>query len=223
MRKPESLQQLGWSAFIYHYSSNYDEDYQALMLKQIVKDLRENPKRVKADDFLKQVIGFLNKWRCRIEKTTSKARDILNALNKLHDRFQRLSNVDLMAADLDASGSDVVDIYNKLRETLGSTATSKLMHILNDGLFVMWDNRIREEYECKDNGRGYLKFLREMQEFAKEVVEDAKRRGISDPADFLSDKLGSRYQKRLAKFIDEYNWVTITRGMELPPPWHPES
>jgi len=34
---------------------------------------------------------------------------------------------------------------------------------------------------------------------------------------FLSRQLGLKRKKKLAKFVDEYNWVTITRDLKLPP------
>ena len=38
--------------------------------------------------------------------------------------------------------------------------------------------------------------------------------GIADPAGHLSAALGINPPFTLAKFIDEYNWLTIERGME---------
>ena len=40
------------------------------------------------------------------------------------------------------------------------------------------------------------------------------RYGIADPSGHLSAALGINPPFTLAKFIDEYNWLTIERGLE---------
>jgi hypothetical protein len=90
----------------------------------------------------------------------------------------------------------------------------------------MWDEAIREDTRLRaaDTADGYLEFLKKMRNTAKRVVEDF-RVSYSDekmgPAVFLSRKLGLHPPLSLAKFIDEYNWITVTRQAEIPPKWHP--
>jgi hypothetical protein len=49
---------------------------------------------------------------------------------------------------------------------------------------------------------------------ALSIAADARaQHGIDDPAGRLSAELGINPPFKLAKFIDEYNWLTLARGM----------
>jgi len=72
-----------------------------------------------------------------IKKTPAKASNILRVLTECHNYLKKLAKVDLLKGNLKHLGGDIRAIYDGLRKALGPTATSKLTHILNDGLFVM--------------------------------------------------------------------------------------
>ena len=49
---------------------------------------------------------------------------------------------------------------------------------------------------------------------ALSIAADARgQHGIDDPAGHLSNELGIDPPFSLAKFIDEYNWLTLERGL----------
>jgi hypothetical protein len=49
---------------------------------------------------------------------------------------------------------------------------------------------------------------------ALSIAADARaQHGIDDPAGQISDAVGINSPFKLAKFIDEYNWLTLARGM----------
>jgi hypothetical protein len=95
----------------------------------------------------------------------------------------------------------------------------------------MWDDDIAYQYGLrlfKDNpghiysGKGYTIFLKEMQGLAKRFILDFQNRfSTGDPAMYLSGRMHVTPAVPLAKFIDEYNWITITNKIEVPPKWHP--
>ena len=95
----------------------------------------------------------------------------------------------------------------------GDTVVSKVLHFFNIHLFPMWDIGIGIEYTAQIGSLGYLEFLKAMQQHAVEVTEDFHQLNLQgQPAEFLSYKLGYTFTRPLTKFLDDYNWVTITRN-----------
>ena len=83
----------------------------------------------------------------------------------------------------------------------------------------MWNDAIRGAYFPGDppNGATYAQFLTVMRMAALSVANDARaQHGVDDPAGQISDAFGLNPPFSLAKFIDEYNWLTVERGMECP-------
>ena len=136
-------------------------------------------------------------------------------MQTLEPRFQRLDGQDLGTAKLDDLRADITAIYAVLSGFKGvrHTGATKLMHLRNRRLFVIWDRTIRGElprkrYEqlpivvrgdwtvkrYKTTGDGYVGFLQDMQD---------KFAGIKF----------SHAGKTLAKAIDEYNYINITQSM----------
>lgn len=92
----------------------------------------------------------------------------------------------------------------------GDTVKSKVLHFFNIHLFVMWDDEISGTYV---GAEGYLEFLKQMQTEAREVIVDFQKLYPSSHIEsFLSEKLGYGTHRPLTKFIDQYNWITITKG-----------
>ena len=88
----------------------------------------------------------------------------------------------------------VKEIYSKFSKIKGVqyTGASKVMHLLNRELFVMWDKDIRRTYGFdNDDAADYFGFLKIMQKKFKDVIWETP-------------------DKTFAKAIDEYNQVTIT-------------
>lgn len=89
----------------------------------------------------------------------------------LTPQFYLLRDQTLENCDFDQQGlkDSIVTIYASLTKIHGfsDTGVSKIMHVMNDGLFVMWDKAIRENYHHKgkfpSGGDCYLNFLKEMQ------------------------------------------------------------
>lgn len=88
----------------------------------------------------------------------------------------------------------VRQIYSNLSKVEGVkyTGASKVMHLLNRELFVMWDRDTRKEYGYpKANKDGYLHYLKKMQDKVKNME-------LTMP------------NKTLPKIIDEFNFMEIT-------------
>ena len=91
---------------------------------------------------------------------------------------------------------------------------------LNPQLFVVWDMAIREAYFPDDepNGATYGQFLSVMRMAALSIASDARTtHGIDDAAGHISEALDLNPAIPLARFIDEYNWLTLTRAATAQP------
>ena len=222
--------ELCWSAFFYYLNSYYadyaDSPYLKLFKKEeaFLQQLRQNPSAVSDQDFENKVIGFLNEWGNRTPYEL--APEIKNRLTKLTPHFALLRAQTLESCNLDQQTlrDAIITIYVELTKTYGfaDTGASKIMHVMNDGLFVMWDKAIREYFPQKgklpSGGESYLQFLKKMQEETIQVSDDYRRLGfLGKPSQFISQKLNYPFTKTLAKLVDEFNWVKFTKKLPIPP------
>lgn len=101
----------------------------------------------------------------------------------------------------------MINAYNAA-EGIGArpTMTSKILHVINPELFVMWDEKIIRYVGTGDTASGYVdSFLPEMQRLAVEAISDAMTaEGISDED---AVKLLTSCSHPLAKVLDEYNFM----------------
>lgn len=245
-----SWKQFAWAAFIYH-SIGGDKEYVRLMQdEELLQNLRQNPNNVAIEIIRESIIkGFLNKWRSRVVNSPDSAYNLQQALNAMVDylspiRDHKIVNVNfseqIQFNDQQRTVAHIIKFcYDRLRNLgyrFGPTATCKLLHVLNPNLFVMWDNPILGHFkehvnnDITDSGEGYVEYLKAMQKVAKEVVrnfqevrEKLKPQALPNQGieDYLSTQLQYPIQKSLAKYLDEYHWVTITNEVDLPPQWHP--
>jgi hypothetical protein len=236
-----TFEELAWGSFLYRLVTDYDSAYQALFAKGgLLTKLRENPGAISPDEFKDSVITFLNQWGGRhIRKDTDVAEILLNRLSNLQNKFKLFGNNTLVTINFDHQGELVNEVFDYLRYTsweskgnkrsvrahLGKTFASKVAHIMNPSLFVIWDDAIALHlYVHKMIGSiwDYVGFLKLMQEEARSIISDFQTLiGSGDPALFLSHKFGDAIPKTLTKFLDEYNWVRSQRNLSTvcPPRW----
>ncbi len=238
--------QFAWAVFFYKAMTSGDDAYRTTIQKPILNELRTDPVNVAPQQIQSQVIHeFLNAWGCRIpNKTTQSAEAMQTALQGLLPYLKALEELEIETVNFDQNvvvngnqstvNQAIRQCYTILEEVgnrFAATATSKLLHILQPGLFVVWDNPIHDHYHVAGDGQGYLAYLQEMNAMSKKVCRSFRDATLNPPSDtknpavYLSKQLEYDYPKTLAKYLDEYNWVTITKGqkekVELPPPWHP--
>lgn len=116
-----------------------------------------------------------------------------NLMVSLEDNIKNLDELNFENAEFDNIEKDINEVYTPLSEIEGIeyTGASKIMHLKNPKLFVMWDSYIRENYEIETKDyKGYIQFLKKMQ------------------IDFKNIAIGC---KNKAKLIDEYNYISISR------------
>lgn len=198
----------------------------------------------------KAVADFLNHWRMRISsnKVSSEInRWYCNEKDLINSFSESLLDINL---DDNANIKKISDLYEKLCniDKIKDKGASKILHLIKPELFIMWDNLIREHY-LKNNGvkglRGtfaYISFMKKMQNIAVSLYD--KDRNITQSLSsnlvmLLSGKLNrltkdeekqrlqkaidwlKKDEKQITKYLDEYNWIVITRKIAIPPAWHP--
>lgn len=239
--------EFAWAAFLYGAIGG-DRDYQGLMNQtQFLNSLRTNPSGLQINQIQQQLIkGFLNRWKCRVQNTPQSARTIQTTLHNLLPYLQVLNNFTVVNLNFtqtvnvnnnQMTVSRVIEHYYTTVRNIGNrfaaTATSKLLHILQPELFVMWDKDILAHYkqnnpQVSDSGQGYCVYLQIMQQVARQVYQSFQNAVLNPPAGanqnpavYLSIQTNYNPPKTLAKYLDEYNWVTITNRVQVPPSWHP--
>lgn len=214
---------LAWGAFLYANQNKGtlgEEKYDGLVGdKAFLKRLEGTPM---LDDF-ERLRDFLVHFGVHYAPK-GLSQEHLDASPKLKPCVEFLRNERLETCNL----SDT-EVQNAIKSAFGylqwpnvwggDTVASKVLHFFNVHLFAMWDSDIQSAYRKPFGPEGYLGFLQEMQTQAKEVVEDFRRFSLpGSPESFLSQRLSYEVARPLTKFLDEYNWIIITRGWPSSPP-----
>ncbi|MFH1773892.1 MAG: hypothetical protein ABH874_02905 [Methanobacteriota archaeon] len=180
-----------------------------------------NGKRLEAltlDD-INELIEFLQSWNKmrRVDYRDDKVkRRILEDIKKCTPNFQKLEDKDLLKITLDDLNVRAIkEIFNILANSNvgkskarkhGFTGASKIMHIILPQLFVMWDGRIREAYNCKGNAEGYIKFVQKAKVEAEELMDSWMRWKSKDE---LWQELGED-EITLPRILDRVNFNLFT-------------
>jgi len=215
---------LAWGAFGFAAMTRLDylAPYQQLATDhEFLRKLQTDPS---LDDF-QRLRDFLTHYGVPWAPTDL-ADQYMTIWPRLKASVERLISKSLEACDLydEGTGAAIKEAYGYLQRPHcwgGDTVASKSLHFFNVHLFVMWDSNIQAAYGKSFGPQGYLEFLQEMQNQAKEIITDFQRLSLAGtPAEFLSARLGYKGVRPLTKLIDDYNWVTITKGWpSIVPDW----
>jgi len=146
---------------------------------------------------LQASIIILATWNVsRFRFMVSDSRNLANLVEGMEacaPLFEELKDKTFQNTDFDEAKETIENIYSTLSAVKGVeyTGASKVMHLLNRNLFVMWDANIRDAYGFGNSGKDYVNFLKEMQAEFKSIPWDVPG-------------------KTLAKAIDEFNYVIIS-------------
>ena len=155
------------------------------------------------------LVSFVNSWSTRMKKDIPAIRC---ALNEILPELNQLRHKSVLDVDLcDQRTSDLIYGSFKRLANFGSgnqvTAASKMLHIINPKLFVMWDRAIISGYggyKCIK----YTDFLRRMQRLANYAINQVEKEcGVSREDAIESLRCDGH---TLAKALDEYNYVKFT-------------
>jgi len=239
--------EFAWASFLFG-AIDGDKVYQQIISNsRLLELLRNCPQDLSTNKIRDLVIkGFLNRWKCRLPNTILTASEIRNALQDLQPQLQTISGFTLrdpLSTIVNKNTQSnltleiiIKDCYSKLRgcsRNFAATATSKLLHVIQPSLFLMWDKAILDHYQkqdarIKDTSEGYALFHEHMRKLILAVDKAfSSAHLVPKPAngqsveDYLSTQMRYVPSKSIAKFVDEYNWVVITNKVKVPPIWHP--
>jgi len=157
------------------------------------------------------LLKWLNNWGCRIARASherlSKNIKSWYDSNELFDKDQNLQG--LSEEDL----TSVEAAYNALVKirSFGPTSVAKILFAARPKALVAWDDTIREAY-VGPNG-SYVEFLKKVKSVIGTLKCQCKKYGFE--LEELPEKL-EKPNSTIPKLIDEYNWMTIARGL-IPP------
>ena len=231
-----SFNELAWAALIYwaaSYGGNIEGDkpYVDLMqMQEILCRLRESPQELELDEIKGSLVKFLNEWRSMLSNSSEMLARIKNGLVESIPHLSCLSDTPIAEFNLSAGSDAIRGFFDELLQVkgIGPTSAAKIAHILRPQLFVPWDRDICSHFEKEKlipkggDGRAYVEFLHVAQGSVLDVIADFRSSHPGqEPDNYLSRKLNCPIAKSMAKFIDEYNWITITKKLPVPPPWWP--
>lgn len=222
MLPPTTYAQVRWAAGEYdagdhrynkYYRSVYEPDYP----HPLVKCLYRSESRELDIRPLRQ---FLNQWKCRLPSTLDKP--VADAIMELGSYREGLFDSAIEAEFLDASIFDAAElVFDRLTSIrhVGPTTASKILGVLYPRFFVMWDTDIRETYFDRSHctGHEFAIFMKEMRSSAVSIIADARKHEIEDPAKAISNEIKQNPPFTLAKFINDYVWLTVTRKEQFFP------
>lgn len=158
------------------------------------------------------ILATWNFARFRYAVTDFDINGFKEKIKELNPYFNRLKDEDFRTINFDKYEEDIKKIFVTLSSIKGVefTGASKIMHLKNRSVFIMWDGYIKGEkikryynelkivkngdWKIKrylNNPENYFQFLKDMQEMFKDI-------------NFQSN------EKTFAKAIDEFNYVNIT-------------
>jgi hypothetical protein len=97
--------------------------------------------------------------------------------------------------------------------TIGPTGTAKILFAVRPNALIPWDDPIREQFRADNSARSYINYLRAAKDHLEELSQECDKRGYN-----LSNlpRLLGRSTSSIAKMIDEYFWVTVSRRCPVP-------
>lgn len=215
---PTTYRQILQAAADYNNGSDkYNDAYRAVY----EGDFRRNLVERGNETDMQELTLFLNKWRCHL------SRERMPAILKLSVPqavfyLKPLSGLSLGAEGVDSDSFRAVEMaFERLVEDKGIAATvaSKILGVLNPEFCVAWDKPIQKAIygSQKCDGKRYRAFMRDMHHSAQIVRQDARKYGIENPAASISQAINQHPPFTLAHFINNYVWLTVTRGYSYNP------
>jgi len=178
------------------------------------------------EDVRVKVIGFLNKWKCRLPYSDSLAKGIkeahrdsipfLSALEEETIEDWEEGKVKEVGGHSFTNSEMLLRVFSRfvaIGERFSHVATSKVLHFLKPKLVVMWDNRIASQYDIRMTASNYVfQFIPLMKRKANEVIRSYLiEKGCGREEAVLALNRFSP-PKTIANLLDEYNYMRFTRG-----------
>ena len=181
---------------------NNDPDYFNWLNNGVWKKFYEPDPLCNAD--VDKIISFLKTWgkmgrvigqvrKQKGEDTMTMYEEFINASSKTRHFFLSLKMLRFEDFEFGIATTkpiidgktlkDVIEeIFEEFDRVLKHTIPSKIMHMINPNLFIMWDGKIRTSWGCESNckanarecgyARGYYNFMMRMRVELEELADD---------------------------------------------------
>ncbi len=219
-----TILELAFACFLYDRLTKFDRDYFEFRSNTDGSpDLRKSKHRI-------ALIKWLNKWGCRqfaidyhdkfsmeLKKWYEGHIDLLPGNQKYlweltENEFDTLGDLYETLASLTASEKKRKK-GNVIKVTVGPTGAAKILFAIRPNAVAPWDIPIRNAMKYDGSKKSFLSFLDATRDNLMELGSFCKSGGI----DLTSlPVLVGRPESSVTKLIDEYNWITLTKGWKLP-------
>lgn len=176
-----------------------------------------------------EIIGFLNKWKCRLPYSKSLAKGIKEKFEENTHIIDALKDTSIEKYNpkekirINGSQYTVEDAFYRLFKSFvdlpfnfSTVAATKLLHFPLPSLIVMWDTPISENYRLSRTPRNYVyRFIPLMHTFSQTIIDTYCKEKECDEDNAIWDINRKYYPRTIAKLLDEYNYITITRGISV--------
>ena len=159
---------------------------------------------------------FVNSWGTRMQATTP---ELHCTLDRIWEGLQELESKTILDVDLsDDKTRDLIgSCFDKVaksnaKERNEATGASKMLHMINPKLFLMWDASIVRGYGGHFNVLPYADFLRRMQRLANYAICQIKKECDVSREDAIESLKCEGHT--LAKTLDEYNFMKYTKNCD---------
>lgn len=158
------------------------------------------------------LLSFANGWNANMTATFE---NVQGALSEIEPDLKKLCSKTILNVGLDDETCELIGRnFEKLarcnpKKHNEATGASKILHIINPDLFVMWDRSIVNHYGCGE-WIPYTNYLSKMQQLAKQAVAEAidnEKNHSCETA--IASLTGCKHT--LAKALDEYNFMKYTK------------
>jgi hypothetical protein len=218
------LVELSFACYVYAEMSNYDSSYNRLRTETSPQiDLS-------MQDHQNILIKWLNDWGCRQfskEHHSTASIEISEWYSSFLPRFfpPQKDLASLTYEDLNMVQEAFDDLMHRTasrrvtrnRQTsrieVGPTGAAKILFALRPEALVPWDIPIRSHHNLDGSPESYREFLTIVREHLDELELECDKFGMN--LQNLPVSMG-RHGSSLVKLVDEFFWVTITRGCALP-------
>jgi hypothetical protein len=159
--------------------------------------------------------------------------DIVNAYEESKKdlkifREKRLENIDLDDTNIRDAIKNIFLKFSS-KTSIGSTGASKILHLINPHVFMMWDTKIRGAYhklhkrhrsydENQKIAECYLEFLKQSQEIIKTLLQNISEDDLwKEHQKFINKEFFETFSFRetILKMLDEANYIRFTRRITL--------
>ena len=133
--------------------------------------------------------------------------------------------------NLNLNGNELKETIKKIfqefssKKSIRPTGASKILHMLNPYVFIMWDRKIREAYHKlhaknhkPDSPNCYLEFFKQSQEIVKTILSKRSEDDIwNDHLTFVDKDFMAAFslKESILKMLDECNYIRFTLSINL--------